>query len=398
LYVVVLFVAVLGWWIYTNYFATRIVRVAVTRGESTLLEAIIERNGARDVRTVEGDGSPNNLGMVRDGEADMAVAQAGIPIPEGMTVLGTVPRTEHVLYFRRGESQAREGPQRVITFSKGQGSEILGSTFFELWGYGPVEWAYVWGGLADGSYSITAADSTIFVVVDPADSDMQRAIARVAEAGFILQDPDIGVHATALPYLQRVEIEAGYYLNGRWPVPRTTTSTYALDGYLVAGPGLTERQRSAALVAFGLQAQEGSISAGTLLHSTGSSVVEDLATALEAAVNLVVLLAALFGLEIIVHRRYLHELNNMISRISLLQAEHDLLGPTDRKELEHNIAYLDGCADLLGVISTIAGYYGQQNAALVFSGLTGQLHARANELKINIQLKLLHAEWRTPAD
>ena len=290
------------------------------------------------------------------------------------------------------------GRQRVITFHRGQGSEILGNMFFALWGYGPIEWVYVWGELAGGSYSITDADSTIFVVVDPADSYMQLAITRVAEAGFVLQDPNIGVHVTSMPYLARIEIEEGYYLAGRQPVPRTTMSTFAVDAYLVADPGLTERQRSAALVAFGLQAQEGSISAGTLLHSTGSSVMEDLATALAALVDLVVLLAALFGLEILVHRRYLHELNNMISRISLLQAEHDLLGPADRKEMERDIAYLDGCADLLGIISTITGYYGQQYAALVFSGLTGQFHARANDLKINIRLKLLHAEWMTPAD
>ncbi len=398
LYVVVLFVAILGWWIYTNYFATRIVRVAVTGGESTVLEAILEKNGARDVDTREGEGSPHNLAMVQNGDADMAVVQAGIPIPEGLTVLGTVARKEHVLYFRRGDSQMREGPQRVITFRRGQGSEILGDRFFELWGYGPIEWAYVWEGIADGSYFITDADSTIFVVVDPADSYMQVAIARVAEAGFVLQDPNIGVHATSLPYLEPIEIEVGYYLSRRRPVPRTTTSTFAVDAYLVAGSGLTERQRNAALVAFGLQAQGGAISAGDLLHSSGSSVMEDLATALAALMNLVVLLAALFGLEILFHRRYLHELNNMISRISLLQAEHDLLGLADRKEVENDIAYLDGCADLLGIISTITGYYGQQNAALVFSGLTGQLHARANDLKINIRLKLLHAEWRTPTD
>ena len=35
---------------------------------------------------------------------------------------------------------------------------------------------------------------------------------------------------------------------------------------------------------------------------------------------------------------------------------------------------LEACADLLGVISTIAGYYGQEKAALVFNGLTGILH------------------------
>ena len=52
--------------------------------------------------------------------------------------------------------------------------------------------------------------------------------------------------------------------------------------------------------------------------------------------------------------------------------------------------YLDACADLLGLISTIAGYYGQERSALVFNGMTGIVHTRANTLKLNIRLKLLH--------
>ena len=290
--------------------------------------------------------------------------------------------------------QVREG-SRAITYREGQGSQILGDTVFKFLGYPDIDWIHQWEGLAKDSSSISDADSAVFVVIDPRDEKNLHAIELVTEAGFVLYDLDIGVRATRFPYLEPIKITPGYYLSERQTVPRADLSTYAVDSWLGAAPDLTERQKSAALVAFGLR-QESSISAGAVLHSTGSSVMEDLATALGALVDLVVLLAALFGIEILLHRRYLHEMNNMISRISLLQAHHNLLGVRDRDEIRHSVLYLDGCADLLGIISTVVGYYGQENAALVFSGLTGQLHSRANELKINIRLKLLHSEWMTP--
>ena len=115
-----------------------------------------------------------------------------------------------------------------------------------------------------------------------------------------------------------------------------------------------------------------------------------LADFLEALVNVVIICAALFGLELLLHRRALHELHNLISRISLLQAERDLFATADPEVLKSTAEYLDICADLLGLISAIAGYYEQENAALIFNGLTNSIHTRADQLKINIQVKLVH--------
>lgn len=53
---------------------------------------MIARNGAGDVFLAAGEGSRDNLEMVVPrGEADMAVVQGGIPIPEDLDVLGTLP-------------------------------------------------------------------------------------------------------------------------------------------------------------------------------------------------------------------------------------------------------------------------------------------------------------------
>ncbi|MCZ6626526.1 MAG: hypothetical protein O7B35_20190 [Deltaproteobacteria bacterium] len=50
----------------------------------------------------------------------------------------------------------------------------------------------------------------------------------------------------------------------------------------------------------------------------------------------------------------------------------------------------------MGLISTIARHHGQENAALMFNGLTGSIHSRANALKLNIQLKLLQTGVDVP--
>jgi hypothetical protein len=53
--------------------------------------------------------------------------------------------------------------------------------------------------------------------------------------------------------------------------------------------------------------------------------------------------------------------------------------------------YLSLCSDLLGLVSMIGGYYTQENSSLLFSGLPEIIHQRCDGLKINIQLKILHA-------
>ena len=391
LYVILAALAMLVWWLYTTVFGSRVSTIAVTGSEYSLLKARADANNADKIRFLESGGSSASVELVQQGHADMAVVQAGVAIPEGFTILGVV-RAEHVLYFTRDTLPLAGRPPRVMTFARGQGSHILGQSFFELWGHERVEWTYAWGELAaDAGYVIPDHVEAIFVVVDPADPAMRGAIRRAAVAGFTLRDPDIAVFATHLTYLERVSIPRGYYSRADPTIPDIasgTLRTYAVDDYLVAGEGVTDRQLGIALQAFELDPS--TVGLGTaVLHSRGSSVVADLGTVLEAAVNLVIILVALFGFEILLHRRYVHELNRLISCISLLQANIDIIGVKDEKVLAHNVFYLDALADLLGLISTIGGYYGQENAALVFNGLTGLLHVRANNIKVNIRLKLL---------
>ena len=66
-----------------------------------------------------------------------------------------------------------------------------------------------------------------------------------------------------------------------------------------------------------------------------------------------------------------------------------------RKKAE-NLLYLSLVSDLLGVISMIASYYTQENSTLLFNNLSEVIHQRCDGLKINIQLKILHATVELP--
>ena len=90
------------------------------------------------------------------------------------------------------------------------------------------------------------------------------------------------------------------------------------------------------------------------------------------------------------YRKQFHELNSLVSIVSMLQSNKDVLGvPVEIRG--ENLLYLSLCSDMLSLISAISGYYTQENSSLLFNNLSEVVHQRCDSLKINIQLKLLHA-------
>lgn len=390
LYLVILAAAGLIAWVYSNFLAVREIRIAVPASDSVLLKERALRSGSRHVTFVECRGSTEGKRLVQSGQVDFTVIQGGVEIPNGFDVIGIV-RFEHVMYFEREALPPRGTPPRVVTFNPGQGSHLLGRLFFAQWGYPEVEWIHAWSDLsAEGAAPVPEAHAA-FVVVDPSDPSTMRGVRALARAGYRLRDPYLGAHQAQLPFLRRKAVPTGYY-HVRDPIvpapEQADFQTYAVENYLVASPSVTEWQRSETLRGLRMLEEEGDLPSH-VFHTPGTSVVGDLANMVEATVNLVIILVALFGLEVIFHRKYLHELNTLISRISLLQAEKDLAGLEAEGKVRQHLKYLDVCADLLGLISSIAGHYGKEDASLLFGGLTGTIHTRANQLMINIQLKLL---------
>ena len=385
-------VAALIWWAYANYLQPKVVTVAATTEDIAVLEERVRRNNIPNIEFVMSPGSPDNVVLVEEKAADVAIVQGGIQLSASLTVLGSVHK-EHILYFVRDDGPDVTVP-RVITYKEGQGSHSLGEIFFQLWGHETVSWIHSWDQIGSDASHVIASDATaIFIVVDPANPITGNAIRRVSNAGFHLQDPDIGVNATHLPYLNRIDVPPGYYHLTDPSVPGDRAKnlhTYTVDKYMVTSRSLTYAQKTTLRRAFELSSVTRGLPS-TFLHTQGTSLMADVDHALAVIVNFVIIIVALFGLEILFYRHYIHELNSLISRISLLQSERDLHDIDDREKQKPNIFALETCSDLLGLISSLAGYYGQENAALMFQGLTGSVHNRANTLKINIQLKLLQA-------
>ena len=385
-YVLLAAVAWMAGWIYLNHFQSRSITVASPTPDSHLLRARARRSGSKHLRFVECKGSAEGLEQLRQGRADFTVVQGGVDVPTGHPVVGIV-RREHVLWFPGPDFPPADGAPRVITLNAGQGSHVLGKIFFEQWGFAEVEWIHEWAEFSTrDDVKVPEADG-VFVVVEPADPAVRRGIRKVVRAGFRLQDAVLGAYERHLPYLHRIPVETGYY-HARDPiVPTGEVATYAVDNHLVAAPSTTDWQRSEAASIFQMEGEEVSV-----FHTPGTSIVSDLAALAEGTVNVVVILAALFGAEILLHRRSVQDLNNLTSRISLLQSDKDLAMLDDPVKAREHMRYLDFCCDLLGLLSTLAGYYAQENAALLFNGVTGTIHSRTNELKINIQLKLLQGD------
>ena len=99
---------------------------------------------------------------------------------------------------------------------------------------------------------------------------------------------------------------------------------------------------------------------------------------------------ALLGVDVFAYRKQFHELNSLVSIVSMLQSNKDVLGVPVAVRGE-NLLYLSLCSDMLSLISAISGYYTQENSSLLFNNLSEVVHQRCDSLKINIQLKLLHA-------
>jgi hypothetical protein len=91
------------------------------------------------------------------------------------------------------------------------------------------------------------------------------------------------------------------------------------------------------------------------------------------------------------YRKRFHELNSLVSLLSMLQSNKDILGETNPQQRQENLLYLSTVSDILGLISAINGYYTQENSSLLFNNQTEVIHERCDNLKLNIQLKILHA-------
>jgi hypothetical protein len=361
--------------------------LALPDRDAVQLRTSIEANRL-SVKPVEVPGSREAVELLGRGEVDLGFVQGGVGIPPELDRL-EAPQRELVLFLLR---PGLEGPQQVrtvLTSVKGEGSHAVAQAFFGAWGR-EVRYLHEWKALtADPAYRVPAEVDAVLVSKDLGDERALLAVERLAAQGFRLASPQLGARASRFDWLRPAELPAGYVQTDP-AIPAAAVATYSVATYLVARQGLTPRLLAQA--ASVLDAQPRSITDHRFKLTSGEAagLFQGLDAALSILVNVGLAFLALLGLDVVAYRRKFHELNSLVSVISLLQSSKDVLdaAPAERGE---QLRYLGLCSDMLSLISAIAGYYTQENSSLLFNNLSEVVHQRCDGLKLNIQLKLLHA-------
>ena len=389
----------LAGWIYVQFFRTTTLKIALPDRDFQALKSRMQRDDRLQFTDDIVPGSREAIKKVLEKEADLGFVQGGVDIPPNLPRLET-PNPEIVLWFVRPTLVDLGGVRRILTSIEGAGSHSVALDFLKAWKIeSKVEFVHDWKRLtSEDNYKLPADIDAVFAVKDPSDTQTLLAAERLADAGFRLGSPDLGARAAKLEYLSPHVVPVGY-LRSLPPFPSDPVSTYTVKTYLIARENMTPRMLAAA--SHLLDGQATSMSAGRYEPNLGeaSELFQGVDAFLGIIINLVLAFLALTGLEMLAYRKRFHELNSLVSLISIHQSSKDVLGVTDSRIRRDHLLYLSLCSDLLGLVSMIGGYYTQENSSLLFSGLPEIIHQRCDGLKINIQLKILHAMINTtPAE
>lgn len=382
-------------WLYAHFLSVATLSIALPDRDASGLRTRVSTHHRLMFHPVVVRGSRESVEMVTAGKVDLAFVQGGLPFSNDLARLET-QQPEHVLWFLRGELAAGD-VRRILTSLSEEGSHTVAQAFLKAWRIeDQVEFVHDWKPLCeDENYVIPANIDAVFVVKDPSDDRTLQASERLAKAGFRLESPDLGARALGLEYLSPAMIPAGY-LQSIPAFPPAPVSTYTVATYLVARQGLTPRLLAVASLLIDDRPPSIATSSFDATISETSEILQGIEAFMGIIINIVLAFLALLGIEMVSYRKRFHELNSLVSLISMHQSSKDVLGLTDPSLRRNNLAYLSLCSDLLGLVSSISGYYTQENSSLLFNNLPEIIHQRCDGLKINIQLKILHAMIDSP--
>ena len=398
--VVLLLVGALLAWLYFEFLYVSKLRIAIPVRDAELVQSRVADRGRLRFESVSTTGSRESLDRLIAGQVDLAFIQGGFDVPAELPRV-EVPAGETLLFFVRDRVQGPNDVRIVVTSEPDQGSHTVAQRFFPLWHpSSTIEYRHTWRDLTGPAGPITAPDEdvdAIFVVKDLTDEKTLAAIAFLNSSGFHLADAQLGVRARRLDALRPIALETGAILTDP-VVPTEPLRTYEVATYLVARKGLTPRLLAEAAHLLD-PPPESLADAG---FEPGWGLFKEVFEGLEAVVSIVIYLGvaflALLGLEILSYRRRFNELNSLVSLISMFQSNKDVLDESDPARLRELLLYLSLCSDLLGLIGVITGYYGQENPSLLYHRVMDIIHERTNALKLNIQLKILHAGITIPPE
>ena len=193
-----------------------------------------------------------------------------------------------------------------------------------------------------------------------------------------------------LGYPEPTTIQQGFICQNP-PIPNRDIPSYRIPIYLVGRHGTSTS--TLATVASEYENAIAPLRSSEYQFNArdASEVFQGVDAFLGILINIILAFLALLGLEMWMYRKRFHELNSLVSLLSMLQSNKDILGESDPQKRQENLLYLSTVSDILGLISAINGYYTQENSSLLFNNQTEVIHERCDNLKLNIQLKILHA-------
>jgi hypothetical protein len=393
--------ALLGFliWAYWNFFLATSVSVAVP--ERDFVDENLRYFRKAKMHAVKVDSSAEAIqrisGVPLAKKADVAFIQAGIPVPDSLTVLQT-PILEVVVWMTRKEIDPKTRPVSIVlTNVKDEGSHSVAKEFFHRWNSGTkVQYRHEWDSLAqlpgtsEPRYQIPSEVDAVFVVVNVASERNVEAIKQLLSEGFEFRSPYIGAHAAKLRYAQEFRMPAGY-ISQQPEIPMQETLTYTVPNVLVARPGISDSALANLSKLFETENRQLQSKDFVFNATDASEMFQGLDAFLGILINIILGFLALLGLEMWVYRKRFHELNSLVSLLSMLQSNKDILGEMDPLKKSEKLHYLSTVSDLLSLISAINGFYTQENSSLLFNNQSEVIHQRCDNLKLNIQLKILHA-------
>ncbi len=383
-------------WLYWNFFLDKTVSVVVPELDYRDENLSYFRKG--NMIPKKADSSADAIDWVLKGKADVAYIQAGIEVPKDLHVLQT-PVLEDVLWMIRKDRPANDPISVVITNIEGEGSHQVALDFFRKWNpiEGP-EFIHEWKHIApsddpESTYQIGSDVDAVFVVINVADEKNQQRINKFLEAGFELESPYIGAHSMKLGYTQEFHMPAGY-ISQNPKIPEQELLTYTVPNVLVAKRTISDATLANLSHLFETDSKKLRSADFDFNAKDASEIFQGLDAFLGILINIILGFIAVLGLEMWVYRKRFHELNSLVSLLSMLQSNKDILGQTDPAGRLENLKYLSTVSDLLSMISAINGFYTQENSSLLFNNQSEVIHERCDNLKLNIQLKILHAGIR----
>jgi len=346
-------------WAYWHFLHTPSISIAIPSSDFT--EANLRSLRKNTLHPLIVEDSSQAISQLGNGKVDFALIQAGIPLSPQWVTLRT-PSDEWLIWMTKPGIEKPGEFHRVLTGPKGEGSHCVAQDFFKKWNcLDSVQFLHEWNEIDSGEFDASIAKSNydaVFMVINLADPKHLSRIEFLLNQGFTFQSPYLGVHAMKLGYPEPTTIQHGFICQNP-PIPNRDVPTYRIPIYLVG------RQ--------------------------GTKVFQGVDAFLGILINIILAFLALLGLEMWMYRKRFHELNSLVSLLSMLQSNKDILGESDPQIRQENLLYLSTVSDILGLISAINGYYTQENSSLLFNNQTEVIHERCDNLKLNIQLKILHA-------